>query len=139
MKAKNKVIQDAYGEYYEKCKPDENGWSNEICDFFLDLNDNGEIDYWNFDVNNMWRPLTLKGIENNNGWIKIESEKDLPKKSLLFWVKLNSEGIKEFFHNKTSDGITYNRFMPNSEFYIEEWMKYVTHYQLAITPPKPLY
>lgn len=25
-----------------------------------------------------WRPITLKGIETNNGWTRIESEKDLP-------------------------------------------------------------
>lgn len=26
-----------------------------------------------------WRPISLKGIETNNGWIKIESSGDLPK------------------------------------------------------------
>ena len=30
-----------------------------------------------------YRPKSLQGIENNNGWIKIESEKDLPKEKGL--------------------------------------------------------
>jgi hypothetical protein len=31
-----------------------------------------------------WRPKSLDGIENNNGWIKIESKDDLPKKG-KYW------------------------------------------------------
>jgi len=37
-----------------------------------------EIDYdLDFDGVGKFRPKSLQGIENNNGWIKIESESDL--------------------------------------------------------------
>ncbi len=35
------------------------------------------------------RPKTLKGIENNNGWTKLESEKDLPERNdeqEYYWI-----------------------------------------------------
>lgn len=34
------------------------------------------------------RPKSLKGIEDNNGWIKIESENDLPKNSCSCWIEV---------------------------------------------------
>ena len=42
------------------------------------------------------RPKSLSGIENNNGWIKIKSEDDLPKLTMLnkdnkYWI-FNSNG-----------------------------------------------
>lgn len=37
------------------------------------------------------RPKSLNGIENNNGWVKIETEKDLPKNECYCSVVLTDE------------------------------------------------
>lgn len=44
-----------------------------------------------------WRPKSLKGIENNNGWIKIESCNDLPEDNTDCWFIHNEEEIKGVF------------------------------------------
>lgn len=77
---KQEAIKKAYGDFWEQVKEyvSENGWCNS---------------YWNtrvfFNADTMpkqnpvrWRPISLNGIDNNNGWIKIESEDDLPKKGI---------------------------------------------------------
>lgn len=38
----------------------------------------------------LWRPKSLDGIETNNGWTSILSEKDLPKEYDYFHLKLQS-------------------------------------------------
>lgn len=84
LEAKKEAIKKAYGEYWEQLTTKSkqiallnNGWLH----YDLITDDTGtllnciemerDIDYY--------RPKSLKGIENNNGWIKIESEADLPK------------------------------------------------------------
>lgn len=79
---KQEKIQEAYGEYWEQVKDyvDENGWIT-TWDLVSYL---GVIPKDGFKVkikgkkikhqDNLHRPKSLKGIENNNGWIKIESE-----------------------------------------------------------------
>ena len=59
------------------------------------FNDFGDVSFGKLDIKNeklerkfngvvySYRPKSLQGIENNNGWIKIESEKDLPKEKGL--------------------------------------------------------
>ena len=86
---KQEKIKDVYGIHFDKCNPDENGWSK------YQLNENQELisefainsvlpcEFNNFRQDNAnliycIRPVLLKGIENNNGWTKIESINDLP-------------------------------------------------------------
>jgi len=79
-------IKKAYGKHFKECDPDENGWSKEPCGFELQLCIKDEIDYLNFDVSNTWRPLSLKGIETNNGWKTIQEHgypKDMQKVSVI--------------------------------------------------------
>jgi hypothetical protein len=68
------------------------------------------------------RPKSLEGIEKNNGWIKIESDKDLPKEEGLYFAmrrdKTKVEVINFFFDLS------------------KEFKKIATHYQ-PITKPKP--
>jgi len=77
------------------------------------------------------RPLSIKGIEKNRGWIKIESEKDLPKN----WEQIHFV-IKGFEENQNSgyyyDGLFWNL----NEAYTKE---IVTHYQPIIKPQPPIY
>lgn len=71
-----------------------------------------------------YRPKSLSGIENNNGWIKIESESDLPKE-------------KGYFLCIYKDGeIIPHHFSINSEFDRDLFIEEFTHYQ-PITKPEP--
>lgn len=83
-----------------------------------------EIESLPYPDNEFVRPESLQGIENNNGWIKIESEADLPKEDCLYWVILGGEmeivenwEITLSFHNK----------------------KTITHYQPIEKPNPPIY
>lgn len=93
MKAKEKAIREAYGEYWESVKDFviENGWCTVRKHILFDkIIKDIEIEIQGY----QWRPKSLQEIENNNGWIKIESEDDLPKTGeydmssfkLLYWT-----------------------------------------------------
>ena len=73
---KEQKIKEAYGEYYSQCKPDENGWST-YDSWFKYIGNKIDYEYSDNRIMNI-RPKSLSGIETNNGWDKIESEKDLP-------------------------------------------------------------
>ena len=69
---------------------DKTGWVHGyFCNGIDDIiNDYGDItDKIDYDIDmsgvGKFRPKSLHEIENNNGWIKIESEKDLPKEKGL--------------------------------------------------------
>jgi len=96
---KQEKIQEAYVDYWND-KIDQDGWCR--------LSISTEKKLVNHMVNNQdlfesrvitnpdcfmtyFRPLSLQGIENNNGWIKIESDDDLPKNSGDFWI-INAYG-----------------------------------------------
>lgn len=103
--SKEEKIKEVYGIHFGKCNPDENGWSK------YQLNDKQELisefainsimpcEFNNFRQDNAKliycvRPKSLQGIEDNNGWIKIESEADFPKigtydmsaSKLMYWT-----------------------------------------------------
>jgi hypothetical protein len=69
---KQEFIKRVYGEYYKECNPDENGWTK-----WTDPARFSDLEFDN--VKDLMRPLSLKGIEDNNGWTKILSREDLPK------------------------------------------------------------
>lgn len=73
------------------------------------------------------RPKSLQGIEDNNGWIKIESEDDLPKENNeYYWtITENDKDIKERWFNKF-----FNEYEGEGK---------VTHYQPIIKPKPPIY
>jgi hypothetical protein len=73
------------------------------------------------------RPKSIQGIENNNGWIKIESDDDLPKKSGMYWT---------FIIGKEVVANTFNTF-GNNEFTFDNGV--VTHYQPIQKPQPPIY
>lgn len=74
-----------------------------------------------------WRPLSLEGIEDNNGWIKLESEADLPK-----------ENSNCLLIEKTS-GHTDMCPFDNSSFDKKHFIKYFSHYQIIKIPKLPIY
>lgn len=72
------------------------------------------------------RPVILQGIENNNGWIKIESEDDLPKEKcdLLVYPEFENQFVFHFYNDKKSK---------------EVLMQNHTHYQPIEKPKPPIY
>jgi len=93
---KQEKIQEAYGEYWEKVKDYvyENGWCSGFWgETFEKLNGYTKPN----SEGTRWRPKSLKGIETNNGWIKIESENDLPKEPCFYWC-MDNNGIMHQIH-----------------------------------------
>ena len=133
MEAKQKAIQEAYGEHWGALKNyvDENGFIDSV--YFphgkLDVDfgrNNGELacDF-------LVRPLSLQGIENNNGWIKIESEADLPKENGAYYVVRNDD-----FHKNDIQTFIYDNC---DSFSKSIWKSCVTHYQPIQKPKPPIY
>jgi len=71
------------------------------------------------------RPKTLKGIEDNNGWVKIKDALTLPKKGRIFWVM-----------KKGYDYPIIERLYENDSLY---WLDLFTHYKAIEIPNNPLY
>ena len=129
LEAKQEAIKNVYGECWEKVKGyvDENGWiDNSIPKFTFGQLKNLDLEYKN-DV--FFRPKSLQGIENNNGWIKIESEKDLPKESGLYFGKDYEFGTDmTFFDFETKEWEDSSGYLLN-----------ITHYQPIEKPKPPIY
>ena len=129
LEAKQEAIKNAYGEYWEKVKDyvDNNGYiDNSIPKFTFGQVKNLDLEYKN-DV--LFRPKSLQGIENNNGWIKIESEKDLPKVSGLYFGKDYEFGTDMmYFDFETKKWEDSNGYLQN-----------VTHYQPIKKSKPPIY
>lgn len=119
MRNKQQAIQEAYGEYWETVKDfvTSQGWCKAFWNLFevLDGITNPKSE------GTLWRPKSLQGIENNNGWIKIESEEDLPKE-------------QETFHVVLKNGNVYMRTFVNKASFSD-----VTHYQQFKKPKPPIF
>lgn len=93
MENKQKAIEKAYGEHWETVNDyvDENGW----CAYnFGEHKEYGIEPFGDFEIKDykFWQPKSLQGIETNNGWIKIESEADLPKDDSVNYDMYNKNG-----------------------------------------------
>lgn len=127
---KREKIKEVYYKYFDK----------EDVDITMHISVNGYIEkenlklikqvgfLENFEIEQFrCRPIELKGIENNNGWIKIESKDNLPKESGTYHViyenSFNNIG-REHFYLK---GVGWDSFLK------------VTHYQPIIKPKPPIY
>ena len=124
---KEEKIKEAYGEYYEELKSyvDVNGWINE--------NNSSRSIFKNLDFDvrtNSMRPLELQGIENNNGWIKIESESNLPKEAFEFYDVCRIEPNGDFISDKK---VSY------TDLRIHYFKGNVTHYKLTEVLLPPLF
>jgi hypothetical protein len=128
--AKKEAIKKAYGEYWYKLSSGQqfialsnNGW----------LHFNDTINYSGSIVNciemqvleeiDCYRPKSLEGIDNNNGWIRIESEDDLPNHKLWF-----SDG-KDVWQGNLFE----------MEFFAKRINTLATHYQPIVKPKPPIY
>ncbi len=129
--SKQKAIELAYGEHWEVVKEfvDNNGkFKHDDFDCMADEKKNN----WEYVGNQMWRPKSLQGIETNNGWIKIESEADLPKDVIACWVK-----TKEYIVNTPVLYDVYNKKFTDGK--VEQIYTFFTHYQPIQEPQPPIY
>lgn len=97
-----------------------------------------QIDYNTDDSGEIvsWRPIELKGIENNHGWIKIESEDDLPKTECNVFFIMKSDPkymIVGFFYT----GQFGDQFFTDGPSCFK--FHKVSHYQKINYPQPPIY
>ena len=123
LEAKQEAIKKAYGEYY--IHSDINGWMRfgMYCPTDLGIENYDEMD-------GFWRCKSLQGIENNNGWIRIESEADLPKEGMHHSILLDSECINGY---RNYDVIVF--YEVSSRYRKKE----ISHYQPIEKPKPPIY
>lgn len=131
-------IKEAYGDYWFPDNIDEDGWTDSISQGFLNSIpcDHKEMHIVFGHQETWYRPISIRDIDNNNGWIKIESESDLPKitmgnKDYKYWI----------FH---SDGLISD--LPLSWIFTFKQMEKqgktnntITHYQPIQKPKPPIY
>lgn len=127
---KQEIIKEAWGEYYESIKDelDEHGRYN----YYDCIPKERKRKMWQFDNilcssvdHYLLIPTSIKGIEHNNGWIKIQSEEDFPKEQGVYHINY-SDGVisSRYFHPKHNDWKDH----PNA-----------THYQPIEKPKPPIY
>lgn len=85
----------------------------------IDAYDENDVEYW--------RPISLSGIETNNGWITIESEKDLPPDG-HYWT-INKKGEINASPKLVDETCNDNQY----------WLSTFTHYQPIAKPKPPIY
>ncbi|MES2796682.1 MAG: hypothetical protein V4683_11990 [Bacteroidota bacterium] len=90
---KQEIIQEAYGEHWDEVKEliDENGW-----DTVVKYSINYKTQDYKIRGHGMYitRPISLFGIENNNGWINIENQSDLPSTYTECHFELKNKDIQ---------------------------------------------
>ncbi|MCT4034882.1 hypothetical protein HZQ14_15775 [Elizabethkingia anophelis] len=133
---KQQAIKSAYGEHWEKMKDyiDQDGWCNAF--FGIAARDFDDTE----SKREVWRPKSLSGIENNNGWISISLENiilPIDGTEVHFYVSFaNENGIQREYHK----GI-FNAALGFTSYYDSEHykVKEVTHYQPIETPKPPIF
>ena len=119
LEAKQEAIKKAYGENY--IHADING-----CIRF-GMYVPTDLGIENYDeIDGFWRCKSLQGIENNKGWIRIESKDDLPKEEGNYFIVRSNNEV----------GTSY--FIPNNDFSAIDWRD-ITHYQPIEKPKLPIY
>lgn len=131
---KRQRIIAAYSEnVYSRCSDyiDENGWCSR---FYRPPEAYGfrEFSLIDKDADNSvagkWRPRSLDGLENNNGWIKVVSIDDLPK----------DKGDYKVF-NKTGRQGTFTFHVKPSDYVKRIMFGTVTHWKPIVDDQNPLY
>lgn len=131
---KEEKIKEAYGEHYEKIKDYiySDGWLDKLVFAVTDISyEDVAVQPFVHPPGTFCRPKSLEGIENNNGWIKIESESDLPKEKFnySFVYCLKPEIISSVQNN-----IVRNDQL--EELFEDEW---ITHYKPVTKSAAPIY
>lgn len=128
---KQEAIKKAWGDQYPPDGVDDNGWSKKEFKY-------GEYNVSDFDAKMYLcganiRPKELRGIENNNGWIKIETEEDLPLLSIEYHVLKNGSLTTAYYCKNNRWIIDENSYPKTTEIHK------ITHYQEIVKPKPPIY
>lgn len=127
---KEEKIKNEYGEDFERCNPSfTNGWSKTVFIKNINKEKYDELDSGYFGYLKL-RPKSLQGIENNNGWVRIESEADLPKESGEY-----------FFFSRITNSSVINYFITDSkvEMLNKKILSQYSHYRPISRPEPPIY
>jgi len=102
------------------------GWVNTVwTEDFWNAVDTNTFELNTIGLNSFFRPKSLQGIEDNNGWILIEDESDLPKEDGEYRCFTKQKNISEF------------TFLKNvTEMW---WLDRISHYKLIEKEKSPLY
>ncbi|GGG97489.1 hypothetical protein [Pedobacter zeae] len=92
--AKQEAIKKAYGDHYGIFKPNENGIGSAIGGI-----DENKYETISSGFVNTYRPKVLRGIETNNGWIRIEPDgSNLPGNMSTSRFKIYYDLIDNQYH-----------------------------------------
>jgi len=115
---KEETIDSAYGNYADISKGlrDENGWIPIGCyyTYFPQNSERSECGWFE-------RPKFLQGIENNNGWIKLQGLANEIQDRCSIWIETKNGDIEYLKENE---------FLP---------IGYAVAYQVAEKPKKRIY
>ncbi|GEN74099.1 hypothetical protein [Chryseobacterium lathyri] len=146
---KQEIIQKAYGKHWEAvkdfvnmedgscCGVEYSGWKQ--INNHPSLNEMGIYQEDNFaktwydphQNKHFWIPISLENIENNNGWIKIESEDNLPTDTNVnyFYCQMGN------FSNRSTSAMD---LAASYRFYKDSNAE-LTHYKPVEKPKPPIY
>lgn len=130
---KEEKIKEDWGKCYDELKNniDNDGWIDSAftSDLEIDLDVKDGFDRYGT-ASSFIRPKSLQGIENNNGWIKIESEADLPKDNGLIDYHVFKLTNQYKHIRATYKNIEVSKLWEQDE---------ITHYQPIEKPKPPIY
>lgn len=126
MTEKEKLIRKAYGDDYDTLiaagELREDGWSCGDNSNYPDIE-------WCPGYPQYWRPKELSGIQDNNGWTKIESEEDLP----------SEDSEKMYLGYCLATQQMQSSPMPEGIIRLSFKMGWLTHFREYELPKPPLY
>ena len=134
MKTKEEVIKEDWDLFGVDSNESYDGWiSAEYIPEEAILS--GMLDLKNFRTSTdydepFYRPKSLQGIESNNGWISINSEKDLPK-------DISTDYYGGRFIESKFEMLKYHLDLLSILDHIKHGL--VTHYQPIVKPSLPIY
>jgi hypothetical protein len=125
---KQDKIQEAYGEHWDKVKEivSHDGWVGALS--LIPYFEVSEIDF----INSKQRLLSLRGIENNNGWVKIYCENDIPQFDCDCFA-LENDGKILLTSWIQKDNVNEDKLQR------EFWKLNLSHYKIIETTKPPIY
>lgn len=141
---KQEKINEEYSKLNLESKvyPDSNGWATYDRAFSKDLVDSKTEVCTDIRENDSTRvkirPISLQGIEDNNGWIAVESENDLAEESIYAFIRtiypLFPETFVRIGRHKTNGKMIIWDFNNDNKYKVKQ----ITHYrEVKIEKPKP--
>lgn len=125
---KEEKIKEAWGEYYNDISHEFMNNNGGIYAGYIEREKAYLLDSIELDKVSAleYRPKSLQGIENNNGWIRIESEDDLPKDVMTNYFICVDGKPSIHVHNLRQVLSLFKDGM-------------VSHYQPIVKPKNPIY